>query len=241
MSKKHIWLSVLQVGLLLFFITCNRSTEPKETLGSITGKVMNGQAMGMPAIHPAFIFHGDSLWATTDNSGEYSITAVTEGNYILLCSAINYRDTTIQVQVRGGSTVTCNFNLTPDSSYGWIRGEFQDLVLFNDSLLTHPAMANWDAQQIWQGTTGATMIGKFLQYNVPDRQVYLGDSLLTKTDDWALYSLKIQCGTYQFTGSCEGYYDANEVVKILPGTVLTAIYVNFFLMRKPTPKFVAIR
>ncbi len=234
MAKIKRILSIYLLPLLLVFLftVCDKSTDPKETKGSITGKVMYNTT----ALPSAYIFIGDSLRATTDELGSYSIASVEEGIYSLLCSAINYRDTISQVQVSGGQTVTRDFYLNPDTTFGWIRGEFQDIILFEDSLLTHPSMANWDAQQIWQASTGATMIGKFLLYNVPRQKIYLGDSLVSITDDWAQYALKIQCGTYRLTGTCDGYYDAAEVVTVLPGKLDDARFVNFFMMRNSAPK-----
>jgi hypothetical protein len=224
-------------GFLFFLTTCDKSTdpeEPEETVGNISGKVMSGTA----SLKRAYIFIGDTLRATVNSSGEYSISSLEEGNYNLLCSAINYRDTINQVQVIGGSTVTCNFDLTPDITTGWIKGEFQDIVLWEDSLLVDPEMDYWDAAMIYQATTGATMISKFLQYNVPKQRIYLEDSLISITDDWAMFSLKIQCGTYPITGTCEGYYDVTEVVKVVPSVLDSARYVNFFMTRKPAPKLI---
>jgi Carboxypeptidase regulatory-like domain len=230
-------ISIYLIPLLLVFLlaNCDKSTGPKETKGNITGKVMYNTT----ALPSAYIFIGDSLRATTDDSGAYSITSVDEGSYNLLCSALNYHDTTSQVQVSGGQTVTRDFYLIPDTTTGWIRGEFQDIILFNDSLVNHPSMANWDAQQVWQASTGATMIGKFLLYNVPRQKIFLGDNQISITDDWAQYALKIQCGTYQLTGTCVGYYDANEVITVLPGGLNDATYVNFFMMRISPPKLTA--
>ena len=232
--KNYCIVSVL-VCVFLFFISCDKSTGPTETLGSITGTVMNGQATGTQIIHPAYIFSGDSLLATTDESGKFSILNLQEGNHNFICSALYFRDTTAQIQISGGKTVTHDFYLIPDSTIGLVYGEFQELNLFNDSLQTHPAMASWDASQIYDRTTGATMIDKFLQYDVPDRKIYLGDSLLTKSDSWATYLFRIQCGTYQFRGTCEGYYDQTEVVTIPEDH---PVYVNFFLLRIPAPKLI---
>lgn len=229
-----VTLYLIPLLLLFLFTSCDKSTDPKETKGSITGKVRYGQT----AIHPAFIFCGDSLWATTDESGSYSITSVDEGSISLLCSAINYRDTTSQVQVSGGQTVTHDFYMTPDTSTGYVRGEFQDIILFNDSLLHHPSMANWDAQQIWQSSTGATLISKFLQYDVPRAKIYLDGTQISITDDWAQFAFKLQSGTYRITGTCDGYYDASETVTVLPGKLADAVYVTFFMMRIWTPKLV---
>jgi len=224
----------IAIAVLFFSSSCDKSTNPKEkeTKGNINGTVRHGTT----AITSAWLFIGDSLYAATDDSGNYSITALLEGNYDLLCSAINYRDSISQVQVTGGNTITCNFDLPADTTTGYVRGEFQDIILFNDSLVNHPSMANWDAQQIYQSTTGATLISKFLQYDVPRAKIYLGASQISITDDWAMFSVKMQCGTYRITGRCDGYHDANEVVTVLPGKLGDAVYVTFFMMRNPPPK-----
>jgi hypothetical protein len=234
--NKILALCYVSLALLFLYSSCDKSTEPKEkeTKGNISGKVMYGTT----ALTSAYLFIGDSLRATTDDSGSYAIMSLQEGNYDLLCSAINFQDDISQVLVIGGNTITCDFFLIPDTSTGYIRGEFQDIILFNDSLLTHPSMANWDAQQIWQSTTGATMISKFLGYDVPRPKLYLDDVQVAPADEWAQFAFKIQCGTYLITGRCEGYFDASEVVKVLPGKLDNANFITFFMMRSASPKIV---
>jgi hypothetical protein len=220
------------IALTLFLMTCDSSTDPKETKGTLQGTVWYGSS----GIYPAFIFSGDSLWATTDENGHYLISALEEGNYELLCSALNYRDTTVQVAVSGGKTTTFDIDLVPDTSTGLIYGEFQDIILFNENVQTNPELAYWNPMMIYQATTGATMIDKFLQYDVPDRQIWLGDSLLRKSDEWGQFVLRLQIGTYPLSGSCAGYYSISRVVKVLPDTI---VYVNFFMNRTDQPKLVA--
>ena len=104
--------------LLVIFIKCDNATEPKESKGSISGTVNNLMLGDVATVHPAYIFLEDSLIATTDELGKYSITLIEKGSYFLTCSALNYRDTTEQVHVIAGKTETHDFYLTPDfSSY----------------------------------------------------------------------------------------------------------------------------
>lgn len=227
--KKIFLMLILQILFISFFIKCDNATEPKETKGIVTGTVKNVLLGDGSIIHPAYIFLEDSLIATTNEFGEYSISSIENGSYFITCSSLGFRDTTTQVQVIAGKTVTHDFYLTPDSSTGRIYGEFQDMTLFNNSLETNPSLAEWDAEQIFASVTGATIQAKTLMYDVPDRKVFLGDSLLAITDGFGQYWIEIQCGTYCITGSCEGYKDAMQVIKVLPDT---RVYVNFFLYRE---------
>jgi hypothetical protein len=213
--------------LILCGMSCIRNSAigPKETRGTVQGTV---KSAGIAFIHPAYLFCRDSLLATTDEQGKYTIASMNEGPAALTCSALNYRDTTVQVQVKGGQTIAADFMLTPDSTIGKVYGEFQDWNLFNDSLITNPSLANWDAKRIFDAATGATIQYKTLGYEVGERRVYLGDSLLAVSDAWGQFWFKIPCGTRPIKGSCEGYYDAAQVVKVLPNT---HHYVNFFLIR----------
>ena len=230
MVKKVCLILLLEIGFLLMMTNCDdKSTEPKPTSGTIEGNVKSILPGNLSTIHLAYVFIDDSLLATTDENGNYVIAPIEEGTYQLTCSAINYRDTTEQVQVLGGKTLIHDFYLTPDSSTGRIYGEFQDVTLFNQNIQTNPSLVDWDAKQIFNDITGATIQAKTLQYDVPDRKVFLGDSLLAISDGWGQYWFQIQCGTYPITGRCEGYYDTTKVIKIMADT---RSYVNFFLYRK---------
>jgi hypothetical protein len=68
-----------------------------------------------------------------------------------------------------------------------------------------------------------------LEYEVPERQVFLGDSLLTVSDGFGQYWFELQSGTYWIRGSCEGYKDVSQVVRVLPDS---KTYYNFFLPRE---------
>ena len=213
----------------LFSGGCENSPEPKKTKGSISGIVRSKNSGSALVNHRAYIFLQDSLIATSDVDGSYAISTVEEGSYLLTCSSLGYRDTTEAVQARGGKSATHDFYLIPDSSTGRVYGEFQDMGIFSDSLLSKPYLKDWDAKQIYDGVTGATIQSRTLMYHVPPREVFLGDSLVAISDDWGQFWLEIQCGTYPLTGRCENYNDVTLVVKVLPDS---RIYVNFYLQRE---------
>lgn len=228
--KKIYWILLIGMSLFLIIINCNdRPTEPKPTNGMIAGHVESASPGNLGAIHPAYIFVENRLLATTDANGDYEIDSLEEGIYQFTCSALNYRDTTEQVHIRGGQQNTHNFSLAPDSVTGRLYGEFQDVTLFNQNLQINPAMSGWDAKRIFDSATGATVQAKTFGYEIPDRKVFLGDSLLAISDVWGQYWFEIQCGTYPITGSCQGYHDSTVVIKVIPNT---KVYVNFFLRRK---------
>jgi hypothetical protein len=230
MMKRLFLILLFGLSIMLVVITCDKNpSEPKPTIGTIQGNVKSILPGNSTAIHPAYIIVEDRLLATTDENGNYVIASIEEGTYQLTCSALNYRDSTEQVSVLGGKTINHDFYLTPDSSIGRVYGEFQDVTLFNQRLQADPSLAQWDAKKIFDAATGATVQAKTFGYEIPNRKVFLGDSLLAISDVWGQYWFKIQCGTYPITGSCEGYYDSTQVIKVLPDA---RSYVNFFLRRK---------
>ncbi len=228
MGKINVFKAVIVLIVFAVFSHMNCTKESGETEGDLKGVVKELKQNSEAAIHPAYIIYGDTLLATTNESGEYLISSLGEDTYTLICSALNFRDTIEQVKVVGGETVTNNFLLQPDYTTGRLVGEFQDMLIFNDSLETNPGLAEWDGKQIFDASTGATIQMKWLNYPVGNREVYLGDDLLGISDAWGQYGFNIQCGTYCFTGKCEGYKSKTHIVTILPDT---KIYLNFFLER----------
>lgn len=213
---------------LVVGIACERhhATESKETSITIHGMVRNPQGAG---IYPAYLIGGNRLLAKTNAQGEYAFTLLTkEPSLMLLCSALDYRDTTVVVSLPDEGLVPLDFVLTPDSTIGKVYGEFQDHALFTQAVEADPSMKNWGAKQIFDAATGATMQYKTFGYPVPPQEVYLEDSLLATSDAWGQFSFKLQCGTYPLRGMCEGYQDTTQIVKILPNT---PNYVIFFLSK----------
>ncbi|MFC1569809.1 carboxypeptidase-like regulatory domain-containing protein [bacterium] len=214
--------------IVLLLIGCQSTTESNRSMGSVSGMVQYLLQSDSTPIYPAYIFSEDNLLATTDENGVYSINSLEEGTYYLTCSALNFADTMMQVQVMGDETTTHDFILFPDNSIGRIYGEFQDLVLYNPIIESDPAINEWNDKEKFEGVTGATLQTKWLQYQVPDRMVFLEDSLLAYSDEFGQFWCKIQCGTYPILGTCEGYESATQVVKVLPDE---RTYTNFFLDR----------
>lgn len=228
MNKIPIVLVIVTLSLCL--IHCGESVESGETLGSISGTVQSGGMTGVLPVHPAYLFLNDSLAATTDRQGRFSISSVEEGARNLTCSALEYSDAEAQIYVLGGMRSTYNFFLIPDTTKAKLYGEFQDLVLFGEAVASDPSLLQWDVRQIFDGFTGATIQSKTLRYEVPNRYVYLGDSLLAVSDGFGQFWTEVQCGTYCLTGRCQGYREASQVVKIVPGR---KNYLCFFLDREP--------
>jgi hypothetical protein len=225
--KKYILL-LLVIGISFAYLSCDNTTEPKETLGAITGSVQDISQNDSP-IHPAYLFWNDSLLTTTDESGEFTIAELEEGSYQIVCSALNFLDTTEQVSVKAGKTTHHKFYLTPSLVSGRVFGEFEDMTLYNEILAADTSKLGWSDLEVYQSGTGATLQSKTLGYEVPDRKVWLGDSLLAKADNWGQYSFKLQCGTYPITATCEGYNNIDTVITVIPDE---RIYLNFFMHRQ---------
>jgi hypothetical protein len=227
MPRGRSWILLL----LPFCLSCLRrsATGPAETGGFVSGFVRNA---ARAAVHPAFVTAGDTLLAATDDQGRYAFALKADGPVLLTCSALNYRDTTAQIQVAGGRTVSADFTLTANLAAGKVYGEFEDNALFAESIITHPSIRDWDPQQVFDGTTGATIQGKTYGHEVPERRVFLGDSLVAYGDSWGQFWFKVPCGTYPLRGTCEGFSDALRVVRVAPDA---DAYVNFFLTPKTAP------
>jgi hypothetical protein len=224
MIKKRLVL----LALLPILASCirNSATGPAGSGCLVQGHVRNAAGA---AVHPAFVISSDSLMAAVDDLGKFSFTLNAEGSVSLTCSAVNYRDTTMQIQAGAGRTVNADFMLKRDNAVGRVYGEFQDGLLWADAVKTDPLIRNWDPQQVFDGTTGATLQTKWLGYELPERRVYLGDSLVALADGFGQFWFKVQCGTYPVRAVCEGYADAARVVRVLPNA---NVYSCFILTRK---------
>jgi hypothetical protein len=225
MFKKLLFTAILS---FIVWSACHHTTEQKETQTIVRGTVSCLRPGGAVIVHPAFITSGETYLTTTNSQGVYSISGLKPGSYELTGSALFCGDTTLSVQVREGHTTTLNFILSPDSATGKIFGEFQDGTLYQQRLQEDTTLANWTEKQIFEAATGATLQFKTLNDDVPDRYVFLGDSLMATADFWGQYYIIIPCGTYPLTGSCEGYKSEMRVVKVLPDS---RNYINYILSR----------
>jgi hypothetical protein len=211
-------------------MACDKqATGPGAVTGGVRGTVRSVLSGGTLPVPSARVSWNDSLLAVTDASGAYSIASLREGDYALRCSAPGHRDSTAQIRVTAGETTVLDFGLSPDPTPCRVYGEFQDRDAFDDSLGTHPAMGQWSDRQVVDAITGATLQTKTLHYEVPDRIVTLGDSMLAMADGFGQFWFRIRPGTYTLTGRCEGYESLTKTVNLFPGD---QNYVVFFLPRQ---------
>ncbi|MBN2011454.1 carboxypeptidase-like regulatory domain-containing protein [candidate division KSB1 bacterium] len=229
MTKNILQSFILLIGLILFSATCDNSTDPTPAPGNIGGTVSQITSTGEIVISPAYIFSDNKLLTTTDQTGNYSIQSLDEGTYKLTCSSLYFRDTTMSVTVKGGKTVTQDFHLTPDSTLAEVYGEFEDMTLYNDVIKIDPLIKDWSAEDVFSQVTGATLQSKWLMQELPDRIISLNDDVVAYCDGFGQFFFRMQIGTYPITGSCEGYNDNIQVLKVVPNT---KNYVNFFLERQ---------
>jgi hypothetical protein len=209
--------------------SCDSGADPVVTTGGFKGTVrVTGQGEDA-VIQKAYIIHEFSLLATTDAEGNYRITNLESGLYTITCSAVGYKDTVQVVTVTGGANNIYDFYLKPDTTKARLRGEFQDLLIFENEKGAKPEMKEWDAKEVFMGVTGATMYPMGMQRELPDREVYLDDQFLIISDDFGQYWIDIQCGTYPLRGACDGYEDDLHVFKVRSDR---DNYLNFFLIQE---------
>jgi len=234
MNKKIFILSVAALVSCFVFFHCENSTEPAETRGTVSGTI-TGKPSTLPSIvYPAYIFLADSLVTTTDGQGAFSIPNLEQGKHVFTCSALNCRDTLLQVNILGGQTTRLDIEMIPDTTQSRVYAEFHDLFLFRQMLEDDPSLDTWTQKEMFDGVTGATIQSKTLRYEIPDRTVHLGDSLLAVTDGYAQCWFDLQIGTYPIIGKCEGYQDTTFVVHVPADN---RIYINFFLDRAIVSKY----
>ncbi len=225
MKKKPLLFLIVFMGLV---VVCEKSTEP-ETIGSISAMVRH--VVDDSPVYPSFIFCDDTLVTHTKADGTFQLHPLEQGIYTLTCSALSFRDTTLQVQVNGGQTTRPVFYMTPDSSTGSLRVEFQDDALFQQQIIENPDLLNWSMQDIFDGVTGATLQSKTLRMHLPPRMIYIGDTFVAVTDEFAQSWFDLQSGTYPFVGKCDGYQDAHAVVRVQAGE---KVYVAFLMKKGET-------
>lgn len=211
----------------ILFSACSNTSGTDQSLGEINGTVFN-RITNEPLSNSAFFFLNDSFITQSENYGTYTIDNVHEGTYILICSSLGFLDTTIIMEITNGKKATLNIYLQESKTTGRIYGEFQDMTLFNQQLQNDSSLSTYSAKNIFDATTGATLQSKFLFYEVPLRNIHLGDSLIAVSDGFGQYWKTLQIGTYQLTGSCPGYNSSSQIIHIEPGALQ---YLNFFLER----------
>ena len=222
---------ITKAGIFIFaslLICCKDKENPVLTTTSLHISIRS--KAGNNPIGKAFIFLNDSLYGKTDSKGIYVLDSISPGSYSLTCSVINFRDTTLEIHITSGNTTQLNFSLVKDTSFGKVFGEFQDVALFEQKAIDKPVIKTWDEKQVYDWTTGATMYK--ISYPNPfitPRTVSLEDSIISVSDGFGQYYLKIQCGTYLITGACDGYTSSSKIIKVRKDAYT---YANFYLEKK---------
>jgi len=227
MIRKPIYKGVVFI-LVLVLIGCKDKDNPVLTNANLHITIKS--KAGNNPISKAFIFMNDSLYGKTDSKGIYTLDSISPGTYTLTCSVINFRDTTLEIHITSGNTTQLNFSLVKDTSFGKVFGEFQDVALFEQKAIDKPVIKTWDEKQVYDWTTGATMYK--ISYPNPfitPRTVSLEDSIISVSDGFGQYYLKIQCGTYLITGACDGYTSSSKIIKVRKDAYT---YANFYLEKK---------
>jgi hypothetical protein len=217
-NNKTYKLLLIAFVLVLISISCDKESQGETILTGTVENMVDGEA-----IFPAFLIFGDELLATTQKDGVYEIKSLEPGSYTLVCSAIDYGDKTIQVEVSEGETVSIDFQMSPDDRKGRVYGEFHNNALFLDQLTANPEKATWSGKELFDGVSGATIETSF---DMPSSTVLVGDSLYAYADGYGQFWFDIQSGTYPVTGTSSGYNDTMLILRIEPDT---EVYANYML------------
>jgi hypothetical protein len=220
---RYFILNLVFIAAILINISCDKEDQ--------AGTVLLGTVKNMlddETVHPAFLILGNELLSTIDESGTYEITSLDPGIYSLVCSAINYADKTMQVELKEGHVVTYDFLLSPDSSEGRVYGELHDQTLYDEQLIVNPSLADWNAKELFDGVSGATLQTMTFGLDLPTSEIYIGDSLFSVTDGFGQYWFDVQPGTYPLRVSSIAYRDTMQIVKVEKDG---RVYTNFILSK----------
>jgi hypothetical protein len=210
--------------ILLIFSSCEEEFH--------SGTVLQGTVMNMldsKPIHPAFLILEDELLAVTKENGYYEISSLNPSIYTLVCSAIDYGDKTMLVELPAGNVVSQDILLHPDESQGKIYGELHDKTLYDEQLMVNPSMAAWNEKELFDGVSGATIQTMTFGFDLPASEIYIADSLFALTDGFGQYWFDIQTGTYPIRISSSGYRDTIQIVKVEADS---SVFANFILCKE---------
>jgi len=217
-------LYLIFLAVLSICSSCEEENSDETALIGTIKSMLDDQA-----IFPAFLILGDVLLATSDESGDYQITGLTPGEYTLICSAINFDDESIIIEIEEGKIISNNFLMSPGSSLGSVYGELHDQGLYDEQLMTNPSMASWTDEELYDGVSGATIQTMTFGHDLPSAEIYIGDSLLALMDGFGQYWVDLQAGTYPLRVSMPGYRDSTRIIRVEPDS---DIYRNFILSQQ---------
>lgn len=173
--------------------------------GSITGVVTNAET-GKPLPGASVFIERMGIGAATEEEGEYTITGVEPGTYILIARFIGYKEEKKEITVVANETITVNFGLVPKAS------ELGELVVTGyreiEKRKLTSAVAKVNPEDI--ATETAFTVDKMLQGRVPGLSVIESSGAVG-----AVPIVKIR-GTATLTGSAQPLWVIDGVIQENP-------------------------
>ncbi len=150
------FITTIMVSLFLFY-SCEQTTSPKSGESVIMGVVrdlLTNQPLQGVYVRTSPASDVD----TTDINGQYKLTKLEKGSYLIIFSKINYKTDTVARTVSGKDTVTVNVNMT----YG-------DIMVFNGLVVNESFTGS--------SFSGVDLLeGKVVTENNPIRDIQFKDS-----------------------------------------------------------------
>jgi prenyltransferase beta subunit len=162
------------LAMQTLFIAENRhATQPQPTSGSVTGKVIDAMSSQPLAGAAIFSVSDPSIITTSDQLGNFSLTAIPSGEQTLTFNLSGYQTGTIDVNIVSSQFVNIGtVLLAPLTTVGVVKGT----VL--DALTGLPlAGAQLDMSGVYTGTTTADASGIFQFQNLPPGEITINTSL----------------------------------------------------------------
>jgi subtilisin family serine protease len=104
---------------MLMLAACGGGSQ-QPTTGTVSGTVTSSQGGAISGATVAV--NGLSLTATTNSSGQYTISNVPAGSQTVTASATSFQNSQQSITVTAGQTVSANFTLTPVATTGTVSG-----------------------------------------------------------------------------------------------------------------------
>jgi len=223
---KRLIIYILSIIYLYTFMACDDSTDNKDRPG-LQGIVYGAHTLQTLTNQDIYLFLNNVLLAEikTDLDGMYKVENIDySGPFDILCSALNYRDTIVTVNLNEGNVSKKDFYLTPDNATGTLRGELQ-----YDSLFTlDPSLESLTDQEIHDGVTGATLQSEWTDPNAlfPPFIMMGNDTLWPPVDTYGRFRINLPIGTYPLTAIAQGFNPISRVKKIYADST---VYISFNL------------
>ena len=101
------------VVLAVFCLILTPSLQLLAQTGTLTGTVRDA-ATAIPLPNANIVLNGTDLGASTDNDGNYEITAIPAGDYTLVVTYVGFRRQELDVQIGAGENQAQHFELSED-------------------------------------------------------------------------------------------------------------------------------